>query len=58
VSTIALKKKVEIGAVLVRRGSDLETINPELNFYRLVFVFFPGHAIGRSAVVNVAESGL
>jgi hypothetical protein len=38
---------VEIGAVLARRGSDLETINPELNFYRLVFVFFLGHAIGR-----------
>jgi hypothetical protein len=49
---------VEIGAVLARRGSNLETINPELNFYRLVFVFFLGHAIGRNAVVNVAESGL
>ena len=34
---------VEIGAVLVRRGSKLETINPELDFDRLVFVFLLRH---------------
>ena len=57
-STLALKKKVDIGAVLARRGSNLDPINPESNFYRLVLVFFLGHTIGRNAVANVAEPGL
>ena len=48
VRTIALKKTIEVGAVLVRRSGKFETINPELNFYRLVLVFFTRHSIRRS----------
>ena len=54
----SLEKMVEFDAMPFRRGGKFETIDPELHFYRLVFVFLPGHAIGRNAVVNAAGSGL
>ncbi|MGB5164360.1 MAG: diguanylate cyclase [Woeseiaceae bacterium] len=43
---MALKKLVEIDTVLARYGGHVDTLDPELNFYRLVFVFLLGHAGG------------
>jgi hypothetical protein len=51
IRTFAHKKTVEIGAMLARHGSKIEAINPQVHFYRLVFIlFFPGHAITRNAL--------
>ena len=46
VGALALEETVEVNTMLARYGKELETVNPQANFYRLIFVFFLRHSEG------------